>query len=71
MIFHGADRNKYAAKLQNRGGIAGIELAKYQAVDSHLKGDAAGHLAARAMAVAEWWIPIAASMSSTSAARAR
>lgn len=44
-------RNKYAAKLQNRGGIAGIELAKYQAVDSHLKGDAAGHLAARAMAV--------------------
>lgn len=44
-------RNKYAAKLQNRGGIAGIELAKYQAEDSHLKGDAAGHLVARAMAV--------------------
>ena len=44
-------RNKYAAKLQNRGGIAGIELAKYQAEDSHMKGDAGGHLVARAMAV--------------------
>jgi hypothetical protein len=44
-------RNKYAAKLRNRGGVAGIELAKQEADDSTLRGDAAGHLVARAMAV--------------------
>lgn len=44
-------RNKYAAKLRNRGGVAGIALAKQEADDSLLKGDAAGHLVARAMAV--------------------
>lgn len=42
-------RAKYAAKL--KGGLAGIELAKSQVEDTLAKGDAAGHLAARQMAV--------------------
>ena len=47
----GADiRNKYASKLRNRGGVAGIELAKQEAENFLTKGDAAGHLAARAIA---------------------
>ena len=42
-------RAKYAKKL--KGGLAGIELAKSQVEDSLSKGDAAGHLAARKIAM--------------------
>jgi hypothetical protein len=44
-------RAKYARKL--KGGLAGIELAKSQVEDSMAKGDAAGHLAARKIAMQE------------------
>lgn len=46
-------RNKYASKLRNKveGGVPGIELAKSQVDESLSRGDAAGHLSARAMAV--------------------
>jgi hypothetical protein len=42
-------RAKYAKKLQ--GGLAGIDLAKSQLEDTLAKGDAAGHLAARQIAI--------------------
>eukprot|EP00934_Nitzschia_sp_Nitz4_P002597 Nitzschia sp. Nitz4//scaffold334_size18717//8732//9679//NITZ4_008762-RA/size18717-processed-gene-0.11-mRNA-1//1//CDS//3329548251//2587//frame0 len=42
-------RAKYAAKL--KGGLAGIELAKSQVEAALQGGDAAGHLAARQMAI--------------------
>lgn len=42
-------RAKYAKKL--KGGLAGIELAKSQVEDALSKGDAAGHLAARKIAM--------------------
>ena len=42
-------RAKYASKLQ--GGLAGIELAKSQVENKLTKGDAAGHLAARKIAM--------------------
>ena len=42
-------RAKYAKKLQ--GGLAGIELAKSQVENTLNKGDAAGHLAARKIAM--------------------
>lgn len=44
-------RAKYARKL--KGGLAGIQLAKSQVEDSLAKGDAAGHLAARKIAMQE------------------
>jgi hypothetical protein len=44
-------RAKYAAKL--KGGLAGVELAKSRVHDTLKGGDAAGHLAARKMAVKE------------------
>eukprot|EP00536_Pseudo-nitzschia_multiseries_P007480 jgi/Psemu1/195725/e_gw1.177.48.1 len=44
-------RAKYAAKLKGKGGLDGIELAKSQATNALTKGDAAGHLAARKIAV--------------------
>mmetsp|Transcript_27577 Transcript_27577/g.60710 ORF Transcript_27577/g.60710 Transcript_27577/m.60710 type:complete len:396 (-) Transcript_27577:1543-2730(-) len=42
-------RAKYASKL--KGGLAGIALAKSQVKDTLSKGDAAGHLAARKIAM--------------------
>jgi hypothetical protein len=42
-------RAKYAKKL--KGGLAGIELAKSQVEETLSKGDAAGHLAARKIAM--------------------
>ena len=42
-------RAKYASRL--KGGIAGIELAKSEVDDNLKKGDAAGHLAARKIAM--------------------
>jgi hypothetical protein len=42
-------RAKYAKKL--KGGLAGIELAKSQIHESMMRGDAAGHLAARKIAI--------------------
>lgn len=42
-------RAKYAAKL--KGGLAGVELAKSQVEDTLKGGDAAGHLAARELAI--------------------
>lgn len=42
-------RAKYAKKLQ--GGLAGIELAKSQVEETLTKGDAAGHLAAKKLAL--------------------
>lgn len=42
-------RAKYARKLQ--GGIAGLELAKSQVGDALSRGDAAGHLSARKLAM--------------------
>lgn len=42
-------RAKYAAKL--KGGLAGIELAKSEVGETLTPGDAAGHLAARKMAI--------------------
>ena len=42
-------RAKYARKLQ--GGLAGVELAKSQVEETLARGDAAGHLAARKIAV--------------------
>ncbi len=42
-------RSKYASKL--KGGLSGVELAKYQVEDMSKSGDAAGHLAAREMAI--------------------
>ncbi|VEU36340.1 unnamed protein product [Pseudo-nitzschia multistriata] len=42
-------RAKYASKL--KGGLAGIELAKSQVSETLTKGDAAGHLAARKIAL--------------------
>lgn len=44
-------RAKYASKL--KGGLAGVELAKSQIEQTLKSGDAAGHLAAREMAVRE------------------
>lgn len=44
-------RAKYAAKL--KGGLAGIELAKSQVEETMISGDAAGHLAARKIAIME------------------
>lgn len=47
-------RSKYAAKLQGMGisgGIQTVEHAKSQAEDGLLRGDAAGHLVARKLAV--------------------
>ena len=48
-------RSKYADKLAKRGvqgGLAGVELAKHQVEETLKRGDAGGHLAARAMAAA-------------------
>ena len=42
-------RAKYAAKL--KGGLAGIELAKSNVEETVVAGDAAGHLAARKLAI--------------------
>jgi hypothetical protein len=45
-------RAKYAAKLKNKGeglGVGGIDRAKQEIEETLTKGDAAGHLAARAM----------------------
>eukprot|EP00533_Pseudo-nitzschia_delicatissima_P008338 CAMPEP_0116087670 /NCGR_PEP_ID=MMETSP0327-20121206/5481_1 /TAXON_ID=44447 /ORGANISM="Pseudo-nitzschia delicatissima, Strain B596" /LENGTH=358 /DNA_ID=CAMNT_0003578741 /DNA_START=39 /DNA_END=1115 /DNA_ORIENTATION=+ len=42
-------RAKYAAKL--KGGLAGIELAKSSVEETLVAGDAAGHLAARKLAI--------------------
>jgi len=42
-------RAKYASKL--KGGLAGIHLAKSQVEETLVSGDAAGHLAARKMAI--------------------
>ena len=42
-------RAKYASKL--KGGLAGIELAKSQVEETMVAGDAAGHLAARKIAI--------------------
>ena len=42
-------RAKYASKL--KGGLPGIEVAKSEVEDPSKKGDAAGHLTARAMAI--------------------
>jgi hypothetical protein len=46
-------RNKYASKLRHRveGGVAGLESAKQRQQDALIKGDAAGHLAARTVAM--------------------
>lgn len=46
-------RNKYASKLRHRveGGVAGLESAKQRQADALVKGDAAGHLAARTVAM--------------------
>jgi len=44
-------RAKYAAKL--KGGLVGIELAKSQVDETMTTGDAAGHLAARKIAIME------------------
>jgi len=44
-------RMKYASKL--KGGLAGIELAKSQVEETPTPGDAAGHLAARKIAIME------------------
>ena len=48
-------RSKYADKLKARGGtgLAGVDRAKQTVADSIKKGDAAGHLAARAAAVSQ------------------
>jgi hypothetical protein len=42
-------RAKYSKKLQ--GGLAGLELAKYQVNETLQKGDATGHMAARKIAM--------------------
>jgi hypothetical protein len=46
-------RTKYAEKLRSRldGGLAGVDHAKGRLAESLVKGDAAGHLAARQVAV--------------------
>lgn len=47
-------RAKYADKLKARGtGLAGVNRAKQQVADTLQRGDAAGHLAARAAAVSQ------------------
>lgn len=59
-------RQKYANKLFQRGvegGVASVELAKYQVQETLKKGDAAGHLAARKMVASE---PVGSSSSSSS-----
>lgn len=46
-------RSKYADKLKSRGGLSSIDNAKRQVEDTLAKGDAAGHLAARAAAMSQ------------------
>lgn len=46
-------RAKYAEKLASRGGLAGVDHAKRQVEETLAKGDAAGHLQARAAAVSQ------------------
>lgn len=47
-------RTKYAQKLRQKveGGLAGLELAKHKREEMTARGDAAGHLAARALVAA-------------------
>ena len=53
--FQSDVRDKYAAKLRKKldGGMAGVNLAKQEAESSLKRGDASGHLAARAAAVSQ------------------
>ena len=52
-VYSSDIRTKYANKLKSRGGLAGVETAKRAIEESLRKGDAAGHLAARAAAVSQ------------------
>jgi hypothetical protein len=55
MSMHQDIRAKYATKLHRKGvegGVAGVELVKYQRDEALKRGDAEGHFAARAIASA-------------------
>jgi hypothetical protein len=56
MMMNSDPRAKYAHKLSKKGmegGISGVDLAKSQVDDALQRGDAAGHWAARKIALAE------------------
>ena len=62
-------RSKYANKLHKKGvdgGLAGVELAKYQREEALKRGDAEGHLAARKIALSQ---PTGSSSSSAAGTR--
>ena len=48
---HSDIRSKYASKLRNKidGGVAGLDLAKYEKEDTLKRGDASSHLSARTL----------------------